>query len=429
VAGSLGAGLATALCLPFAPFVPADETVVTGVVLLGFAFGWALLAGLSMWFSDQPQRWAVAPAVFMGMSGGIVIVGPDSLGDGVLGWVWPPALLALVIWMFLRSRRELHSWTRPWLLYPVLAALVLLALGGGFERVGRSVDAPASAMRGQLVDVGPYRLHLECSGRGRPTVVLEPGGGEMSAMLGWVEPAVARDTRVCVYDRPGRGWSDPAATPPDGAQTAADLRTLLRRADVPGPYVLAGHSFGGLYVMSFAAQFPQDVAGLVLVDSTAPISTPVARQRADSYDLMGRVSALVAASSRLGLGRLNALTSYSGLPPRSRDDARASAATADHLGSFVDEYAVASRSTREAGQLVGLDAKPLVVLTAGRGSDAEWLAAQQQLARLSTNSRHQVVAGAVHASLLEDRDDATAVTDAVLDVVAAVRTGTPLPAR
>jgi pimeloyl-ACP methyl ester carboxylesterase len=276
------------------------------------------------------------------------------------------------------------------------------------------------------VDVGPYRLHLECTGTGRPTVLLEPGGGEMSAMLAWVEPAVARDTRVCVYDRPGRGWSDPAATPPDGAQIAADLRVLLRRAGVPGPYVLAGHSFGGLYVMSFAEQFPQDVVGLVLVDSTAPTSTPVSRQPAGAYDLMGRVSALVAASTRLGLGRLNARTSYSGLPPKSRDDARASAATADHLGSFVDEYAVASRSTREAGQLVGLDAKPLVVLTAGRGSDAEWLAAQERMARLSTNSRHRVVTGASHGSLLEDRDDATAVTDAVLDVVAAVRTGAPL---
>jgi pimeloyl-ACP methyl ester carboxylesterase len=90
----------------------------------------------------------------------------------------------------------------------------------------------------------------------------------MSSDMGWITPAVARDTTVCVYDRPGRGWSDSAASPQDGAQIATNLHTLLHRAHVPGPYLLAGHSFGGLYVMSFARQYPQEVAGMVLVDST-----------------------------------------------------------------------------------------------------------------------------------------------------------------
>ena len=111
-------------------------------------------------------------------------------------------------------------------------------------------------------------------GSGSPTVVLEPGLGGVSSDLAWVAPAVARDSRVCVYDRAGRGWSDTADGPQDAARIAADLHTLLDRAHVPGPYVLAGHSFGGLYVQTFAANYPDQVAGLVLLDSTAPKPGP-----------------------------------------------------------------------------------------------------------------------------------------------------------
>src|SRR5258705_4091472 len=119
----------------------------------------------------------------------------------------------------------------------------------------------------------------------------------MSSNLGWIEPAVARNTRVCVYDRAGRGWSEPADTPQDGAQIATDLHTLLQRGNIPGPYVLAGHSFGGLYVLTFAARYPDDVAGMVLVDSTAPASAAKPRATSPggegSYDIMGRVSPLI----------------------------------------------------------------------------------------------------------------------------------------
>jgi pimeloyl-ACP methyl ester carboxylesterase len=90
-------------------------------------------------------------------------------------------------------------------------------------------------MLGELIDVGGHRLHLQCAGSGNPTVVLEPGLGEASSVMGWIAPAVAADGRVCVYDRAGRGWSDPADGPLDGAQTANDLHTLLDRAHVPGP--------------------------------------------------------------------------------------------------------------------------------------------------------------------------------------------------
>jgi pimeloyl-ACP methyl ester carboxylesterase len=244
--------------------------------------------------------------------------------------------------------------------------------------------------------------------------------------MGLIAPAVARDSRVCVYDRAGRGWSDAAASPPDGAQIATDLHALLGRAHVPGPYVLAGHSFGGLYVRTYAAKYPEQVAGLVLVDSTAADSQPVSPPAAGSYSVLKHVSSLFATTSRLGLGRLLAGTGFSDLPPRYRDEARATAATAKEMGGVLDEYGVANRSVAEAGRLRSLDAKPLIVLTAERGSSQGWMAHQDQTVTLSTNSLHRVVPGATHAAFVDDPDYAAAVTRAIHDVVVSVRTGAPL---
>ena len=112
VAGSLATGLVAALLLVAAPFIPAEESAVTGAVLCGFALGWAMLAVLSVRFTDQPQRWAAAPALFMGLGGLLLMVFGSSVHE-VLSWVWPPALLAFVIWMIIRARRQLRSRSRP----------------------------------------------------------------------------------------------------------------------------------------------------------------------------------------------------------------------------------------------------------------------------------------------------------------------------
>jgi len=205
---------------------------------------------------------------------GLGLLGGSAAVRHVLSWVWPPALFVLVIWMFLRVRSQLRSRSARWLLYPVLAVLAIASVGGGYQTVRESLEAKAYPPPGQLIDVGGHRLHLYCTGSGSPTVVLEPGHGGSSSDFGWITSAVARETRVCVYDRAGRGWSDATDGPQDGAHIAADLHTLLERAHVPGPYVLAGHSFGGLYVLSFAAQFPDQVAGMVLLTPPHPALAP-----------------------------------------------------------------------------------------------------------------------------------------------------------
>ena len=428
VAGSLATGLVAALLLAAAPFVPAEESALTGAVLCGFALGWAILAVLSIRLTDQPQRWAAAPALFMGLAG-LLLVFSSSVHE-VLSWVWPAALLALVVGMVIGIHRQRRSRAGRWLLYPVIAVLAISAVGAGYETVSEAVDANAYPMPGQLVDVGGHRLHLNCTGSGSPTVVLEPGAGAMSSSLGWITPAVARDTRVCVYDRAGRGWSDPADAPQDGAQIATDLHTLLHTAGVPGPYLLAGHSFGGLYTLTFAARYPDEVAGLVLVDSTAPAPRPgpatASPEDASSYDVTGRASALASITARLGLARLYGLLAPDGLPPQSHDEVSAHGATAGNLRSVIDEYLEGGASAEHAASLRDFGAKPLIVLTAGSGSAPGWAEKQNALATLSTNSVHRTIDGATHLDLAEDEEKATATSQAIHDVMSSVRSATRL---
>ena len=421
VAGSLMTGLVVALLLVAAPFVPAEEATITGAVLLGFALGWALLSVLSARFTDQPQPWAVFPAAFMGFGGLLLLVFGSSV-DPVLRWVWPPTLLALVVWMAVQARRHLRSRSRPWLLYPVIAMLAVAALGGGYETVGAATDAPPR-VPGQSIDVGGHSLRLHCTGTGTPTVVLQPGGGEMSSNMGWIAPRIAAATRVCVYDRPGRGGSDTVKTAQDASQIALDLHALLRWANVPGPYVLAGHSFGGLYVLTYAARYPDQVAGMVVVDTTAPRSTPslASAAKPNRYDPLERAATLISTSARLGLTRLYAPFEGGSLPPQSRAELRANVTTGRNLRSFVDEFAQATNSEAEAASFRNFGAKPLIVLTAGTGSDAKLIASHNRIAAMSTNSAHRIVAGASHEELIADQSKSAATSQAILDVVSAIR--------
>ena len=118
-----------------------------------------------------------------------------------------------------------------------------------------------------LVDIGGRRLYIYCMGEGSPTVILEHGMATESGSWATVQQAVAQFTRVCAFDRAGRGTSDPAPTPRTSEDMVADLHALLANAGVPGPYILVGNSLGGFNARIFAHKYPDEVAGLVLVDS------------------------------------------------------------------------------------------------------------------------------------------------------------------
>ncbi len=226
IAGSLLTGLVLAAVLPLVVFGGATEAVITGSAMLGFAVGWAMLALLSPRMTDQPQRWACVPAAALGATGvGLLVTTPDDPALTAAGWVWPPLLLALAVWMGIRVRRSLAAGSGRWLLYPVVAVMVAAAVGGAIETVGLASDQRSYAMPGQLYDVGGHRLHLNCTGSGGPTVVLLGGMGETSAAWGLVQPAVA-----------GRRGSAPTTgRARRGATALRDLRTAFgwRRTCTP----------------------------------------------------------------------------------------------------------------------------------------------------------------------------------------------------
>jgi pimeloyl-ACP methyl ester carboxylesterase len=135
--------------------------------------------------------------------------------------------------------------------------------------VGQQKDKkPLYSPPGKLVDIGGYRLHLNCTGKSGPTIVLIAGAGDFSFDWGLVQRDVSRFARVCSYDRAGLAWSDPGPTPLTMRQDAYELQMLLRAARIKAPYVLVGHSIGGLIARVYAAQYPDEVVGMVLVDST-----------------------------------------------------------------------------------------------------------------------------------------------------------------
>ncbi len=123
---------------------------------------------------------------------------------------------------------------------------------------------------GRLYDVGGYRMHLNCTGEGAPTLVLDAGMGSDSLVWGKVQPELSKTTRVCSYDRAGMGWSAPRPGPPDADQIAIQLHDLLRQAGVTGPIVLVGHSAAALYIRDYASHYPENLVGLIFVDGSTP---------------------------------------------------------------------------------------------------------------------------------------------------------------
>ena len=428
VAASMLTGLILALVLAIIVFGGATEPIISGSVLLAFAFGWTMLAWLSSRRTEQPQEWAYVPAIFMGVLGLAHLVFRPS--DGVLrafGWVWPIAAAGLAVWLIIQSRRSLHNWSRRGIIYPVLAVLLLASLGGGYETIRETTDKSAYAMSGELIDVGGHKLHISCTGSGSPTVILEGGLGEPAAMMsGWIQPGVATATQVCVYDRAGKGWSEPPETPQDGLAIAADLHTLLDRAEIDAPYVLAGHSSGGVYMQVFAARYSDQVAGVVLLDSQPPDAIANLPGYAGVYDSIRRATALFPSVARLGVMRLVYASASAGLPPEPRAEERAFWSTASHNRSLRDEVLGLKTALTQAQALTTLGDKPLIVVTAVKDAEAGWLPLQEKMVSLSTNSTQRVIQDATHTSLIEDEGDAAISIQAILDVVDSVRSGEPL---
>jgi pimeloyl-ACP methyl ester carboxylesterase len=226
------------------------------------------------------------------------------------------------------------------------------------------------------------------------------------------------------------GWSEMGPDPRDARQITGELHTLLSKAGIEGPYVLVGHSFGGMYMQTYAARYPDEVAGVVLVDSsTDPDQFSQRPETRDSNEPQKQSFAVgsqllrlgVSLPARLGIVRLLSKLDPASteLPPQQREQIDALTPSTRQFTTFVLEF-LAPTQTLRLGSPGSLGNKPLAVVTAGT-SEPSWFKRQDELATLSSTSNHRVVKGATHTSLLYDRSDSQATSAAIDEVVAALR--------
>jgi len=337
-----------------------------------------------------------------------------------------------------RRRKGVRFWFGRVLLGLVIALLALAAMGALYQAAATAIDRRSYPPPGQLVDVGGYQLHIQCAGTGSPTVILDAAADMMSADWGWIQPAVAQRTRVCTYDRAGMGWSDPGPLPRDAQHISAELHTLLMKAGLNGPYVLVGHSAGGLYMRMYAADYPDEVVGMVLVDPGHPdmdIRIPALQAKnAEDARLVSTLSILsyLGVPRLLGIGNANTQD----LPPQQRAEASAATVTPQHWATIRALIEATPATYDEVRGTGGLGNRPLIVISAttawltpgAPADDARRILndLHTELAALSSQSRHDLVAGATHGSLVHNRDHAQVTIAAINQVVEAARAGQPL---
>jgi pimeloyl-ACP methyl ester carboxylesterase len=325
-----------------------------------------------------------------------------------------------------RSRgRRILRWTRKALLWSLAALLVALVVGAIYQTIATEIDQrEAFPGPGEMVDVGEHRLHLNCLGQGSPMVVLDGGWGYTSVeWSAWVQPEVANHTRVCAYDRQGMGWSEPEPGAPDATQTTVELHALLQEADEEGPYVLVGHSLAGLYSRIYAERYPEDVAGMVLVDSTHPDQFEGSKLVVTMNRVIGIFGPLIALA---GIPRVFDLyPSHPELPPLQREQSDSLYYRTPHQVAMFEEMGTIPETMEKARGTGTLGEKPLVVVSAAE-HDAKSGALQEELTSLSSNSSMRVVEGSTHSSVVVDRDHARQTGASILEVVEAVRNDQPL---
>src|ERR671911_2864907 len=272
----------------------------------------------------------------------------------------------------------------------IVALLVLAVAGAIYQAISTELAERAYPPPGEMVDVGDYSLHINCVGQGSPTVLLDAGSGGFSAQWVRVQRQVSGTTRVCAYDRAGMGWSEMGPDPRDARQISSELHTLLSEDGIEGPYVLVGHSFGGMYMQTYAARYPDEVAGVALVDSsTDPDQFGQRPEPRDANEPQKQTSAVVSQLVRFGVSlpaRLGIVRLVSKLDPASPELPQKQRAQIDALTpstreftTYVLEFLAPTRTLR-LGSAGSLGNKPLAVVTAPKQAEARWLKHQDKLA-------------------------------------------------
>jgi len=315
-------------------------------------------------------------------------------------------------------RRRVLRWI-GYLLAGLAGLVVLLAIVGAiYQSVESSNDLRTHSPPGRLIEVNGFKMHLYCVGDGSPTVILESGLGDN--WLSWykVQPALAKFARVCSYDRAGVGWSDVQPEPPDSRNIAHHLHGLLNNAGVKPPYVLVGHSMGGIHVRVYQNMYPSDVVGVVLVDSSHPDQMKRYPSPLMKWVRLQRLEfKLVKLATPFGVPRFVGLCGDG--PVEIRDTLRTvecQTRWAETQDAEYDDFYSAANEGRTTGSLGSM---PLVVLShdpdkggfpdiigvdLAKQSEIAWGEMQEDLSHLSTRGNRMVAKGAGHGIQL-DRPD------------------------
>jgi pimeloyl-ACP methyl ester carboxylesterase len=322
------------------------------------------------------------------------------------------------------------------------AGVALLLAGVVYQQVAGALDARRFEAPGRLVDVDGTSLHIHCMGEGSPTVVMDAGLAGSSLDWALVHPGIARITRACAYDRAGYGWSEPAPddAPRDSAQLVGELHALLQRAGLEPPFVLMGHSFGGYNARLYAARHPEQVAGLVLVDSShedqhdrfRQLCAELGLEEACRQHREGILATLASCRALAPFGVMRLMSVLGAVPivtPHPRElhpKLEASMRRTPYCAAVAGEYrAFPEESASQLAESAPLGDLPLLVLSRGVARTPEyglpselpaeraqgvWGRLQQELAGLSRRSRHVVVEQSGHYVHLEAPEQ---VVDAV----------------
>jgi pimeloyl-ACP methyl ester carboxylesterase len=305
------------------------------------------------------------------------------------------------------------------ILVVLVAVLVVAALSGAtYQWLATRRDLASTPPPGRLVDIGGYRLHLWCTGAGAPAVILDSGLGGSSTGWGFVQPEVARFTRVCSYDRAGMGYSDPGQSPRTARRIASELATLVDRSGIDGRLVLVGASSAGFNVRVFASDHTDRVAGLVLVDAS----------HEDQAHEIPRLAPFVPALSSVGVLRLLGVSFGPGIESLAPSVQRFARATRFRAAGYQAAAAEIIHIRESASEVRSSRRKltiPVVVVTGARGADATWQTLQRDQVALSQRGCQIIAEQSGHVVSIDQPQVVVSAIRAIVDV-ARGRSGVPL---
>lgn len=331
-----------------------------------------------------------------------------------------------------RFQRMLYSLERR--IIPLSILILALAITGMiYQTAATEADQRKYPPPGVLVNVSGYKMHIHCMGDGSPTVILDSANMGTVSNWVWIQAEISKTTRVCAYDRADSGWSDPSPLPNDTRQNAEALHILLANANVPGPYVLVGHSFGGLFVHMYAGMYPDEIAGIVFIEGTLPdglkrLGKPDVMPNAPDEGFMDATPFI----SRLGIFRLTGFPATDpDLPEPQRSELKAYLTSTKWAESLKRQYHLFPtllaqvRPLYDTGSLGDI---PLAVVlgSEGDGGVTEWQELFAGQANLSTNHILITIDGADHISLVDRQSHASQSSAMILKVIEAARSGQSL---